>query len=126
MLIGGLLGIVFGTVLSTVGVYICAGGVFSLIFTVDVLGNIWTAMIEQGVSALVSLIIGIAVLAVGITLSYFACGRQQLNTTIGILGPCALIIPSMILGLGQSLIAGILGIILGWSWVYAVFVWLRR
>jgi hypothetical protein len=118
MQIVGFLGIVFGTFFSTVGVYICAGGAFSL--------NIWIAVIEQGVSALVFLIIGLAVLAVGIILSYFACGRQQLNTAVGILGSCALIIPSMILGLGQSLIAGIVALVLGWATVYATFIWLKR
>jgi len=110
----GILCILFGVPVSTVGVYGAVGGTgITLIVNVDqVVGIVFS-------------IVGIAALAGGIVLCYVAFKLRRLNAVCLILGSCGLIIPSMIIGMGYFTAAGIVAIALGFPWLATLFLWLE-
>lgn len=113
---GGVLAMLLGLFLSTVGVREAAGGTSILIdwlppFVVEV----------DQVLGLVFSIVGIASLVGGIALCYVGFKLQRLNVACIVLGSCGLIIPSMILGMGYNLAAGIAAIIIGYPWLATLF-----
>ena len=91
---GGVLAMLLGLFLSTVGVHEAAGGTSIVIdwlppFVVEV----------DQVLGLVFSIVGIASLVCGIALCYVGFKLQRLNVACMILGSCGLVIPSMIVGI---------------------------
>jgi len=114
---GALLGILFGVFLSTVGVYEAVGGTGTIVMP------LFEFEVDQ-VAGLVFTIVGVAALAGGIALCYIGFKLQRLNFVCIILGSCGLIIPSMIFGIGYTLAAGIVAIVLGYAWLATFFLWL--
>jgi hypothetical protein len=117
---GGVLMMLFGLSLSAVGVHPAAGGTSIVI---DLLWELFIVEVDQ-VLGLVFSIVGIASLVGGIALCYVGFKLQRLNVACIILGSCGLIIPSMILGMGYNLAAGIAAIIIGYPWLATLFLWL--
>lgn len=109
----------FGLLLSAVGVHPAAGGT-SIVIDLPPLPFI--VEVDQ-VLGLVFSIVGIASLVGGIALCYVGFKLQRLNVACVILGSCGLIIPSMILGMGYNLAAGIAAIIVGYPWLATLFLW---
>jgi hypothetical protein len=117
ILSGGVLGILFGVFLSTLGVYKAVGGTGTIIMP------LFGFEVDQ-VAGLVSTIVGVAALAGGIALCHVGFRLQRLNFSCIILGSCGLIIPSTLLGIGYDLAAGIVAIVLGYTWLATLFLWL--
>jgi hypothetical protein len=117
---GGVLIMLFGLLLTAVGAYPAAGGT-SIVTDLSPLPFI--VEVDQ-VLGLVFSIVGIASLVGGIALCYVGFKLQQLNVACIILGSCGLIIPSMTLGMGYNLAAGIAAIIVGYPWLATLFLWL--
>jgi hypothetical protein len=117
---GGILAILLGVILGTLGVNKAVGGKTPL--TID-LRPLFIINVDQ-VSGLIFSIVGIAALAAGIYLSYFGFRLRRLNIACIILGSAGLIIPNMILGMGYNLVAGIVAIIIGYPWLVTLFLWL--
>jgi hypothetical protein len=115
---GGILGMLFGLFLSTVGVFKAVGGTGTIILP------FFEFEVDQ-VAGLVFTTVGVAALAVGLALCYVSFELQRLNVACIILGSCGLIIPSMILGMGYNMAAGIAAIIIGFPWLASLFLWLR-
>jgi len=117
---GGILGILVGLFLGTIGINKAAGGTSTI--TID-----WRPLFIVSVDRLVGLvfsIVGILALAGGIALSYVGFRLHRINVACIILGSCGLIIPNMILGMGYNLVAGIVAIIIGFPWLVTLFLWL--
>jgi len=116
---GGVLIMFLGLFLSAVGAHPAAGGASIVI---DLLPP-FVVEVDQ-VLGLVFSIVGIAFLVGGIALCYVGFKLQRLNVACMILGSCGLIIPSMILGMGNNLAAGITATIIGYPWLATLFLWL--
>jgi len=115
---GGILAICIGVFLSTVGVYKAVGGAGTVV--IPILGF----EVDQ-VAGLVFTIVGVVALAGGLVLCYASFKLQRLNVVCVILGSCSLIIPSMLVGMGQFLAAGIVANVLGYPWLATLFIWLK-
>jgi hypothetical protein len=115
---GGVLAMLLGLFLSTVGVHPATGGT-----SIEI--NLWPLSVVEvdQVVGLVFSIVGIASLLGGIALCYVGFKLQRLNAACIILGSCGLIIPSMILGMGYNLAAGITAVIIGYPWLATLFLW---
>jgi hypothetical protein len=116
----GILVVLFGLFLGTVGVNKAVGGTTTIIIN---LNPLFIVEVDQ-VLGLVFSIVGIVALIGGIALCYVGFKLQRLNVVCIILGSCGLIIPNMILGLGYNLAAGIAAIIIGYPWLATLFLWL--
>jgi hypothetical protein len=117
---GGGLIMFFGLLLSAVGAHPAVGGA-SIVIDLSPLPFI--VEVDQ-VLGLVFSIVGIASLVGGIALCYVGFKLQRLNVACIVLGSCGLIIPSMTLGMGYNLAAGIAAIIIGYPWLATLFLWL--
>jgi hypothetical protein len=120
--LGGILSMLFGMLFSTLGVYKAVGGTGIITLIVDVLGIVF--VIDQGVGLVFS-IVGITALIGGIALCYLGFKLRLLNVASIILGPSALIVPSMILGMGYNLVAGIAANVIGYPWLATILFWLN-
>ena len=109
-----------GLLLAAVGAHPTAGGPSMV---ADLAPLPFIVEVDQ-VSGLVFSIVGIAFLVGGIALCYVGFKLQRLNVACMILGSCGLIIPSMILGMGNNLAAGITATIIGYPWLATLFLWL--
>jgi hypothetical protein len=105
----GSLGIFAGLIMTTLGGYASAGGT-KLPSYVD--SNYF--------------IIGIVALLSGIALCYVSYKPDRLTLASIILGSCTSIIPSILFGTGYNLVAGIVTIVFGYSWLATLFTWLMR
>jgi hypothetical protein len=115
---GGVLAMLLGLFLSTVGVHPAAGGT-----NIEInLSPLPIVEVDQ-VLGLVFSIVGIASLIGGFALCYVGFRLQRLNVACMILGSFGMIIPSMILGMGHNLAAGIVAIIIGFPWLATLFLW---
>jgi hypothetical protein len=118
---GGILGILLGLPLSTVGAGEVVRGAGMMVFDFSPL-----FVLNVGhVVGEVFLIVGMVVLVGGIALCYVGFELQRLGITCMILGSGGLIIPSMILGMGYNLAAGIVAIVVGFSWLFILLLWLK-
>lgn len=117
---GGILAIIFGLVLGTVGVNKAVGGTATII--IDLL-PLFIVEVDQ-VLGLVFSVVGMVALVGGIALCHVGFKLQRLYVVCLILGSCGLIIPNMILGLGYDMAAGIAAIIIGFPWLATLFLWL--
>jgi len=119
---GGVLIMLLGLLLAAVGAHPAAGGT-SIVIAFPLAPELFAVEVDQ-VLGLVFSIVGIAFLVGGIALCYVGFKLQRLNVACIILGSCGLIIPSMTLGMGYNLAAGIAAIIIGYPWLAALFLWL--
>jgi len=118
---GGVLVMFLGLLLTAVGAHPAAGGA-SIVIGFPLAPELFAVEIDQ-VLGLVSSIVGIAFLVAGIALCYVGFKLQRLNVVCIILGSCGLIIPSMTLGMGYNLAAGIAAIAIGFPWLATLFLW---
>jgi hypothetical protein len=117
---GGVLILLLGLLLTAVGAYPTAGGT-SIVTDLSPLPFI--VEVDQVLGLVIS-IVGIASLVGGIALCYVGFKLQRLNVACMVLGSCGLIIPSVTLGMGYNLAAGIAAIIIGYPWLATLFLWL--
>jgi len=117
---GGILGMLLGLLLSTVG----AGAVGGTSFVIASQDPPFTVEVYQ-VEGLVFLIVGLVALVGGIALCYVGFKLKRLNVACLILGSCGLIIPQIILGMGYDMAAGIVAIGIGYPWLATLFLWLK-
>jgi hypothetical protein len=117
---GGILGILFGVFLGTIGVNKAAGGTSTI--TID-WRPLFIVVVDRAVGLVFS-IVGILALVGGIALSYVGFRLKRVNIACIILGSAGLIIPNMILGFGYNLVAGIIAIVIGFPWLVTLFLWL--
>ncbi len=108
-----------GLFLSTVGAHEAAK---ETIMVVD-LPPLLTVEVDQ-VLGLVFSMVGIASLIGGIALCYVGFRLQRISVACIVLGSCGLAAPSMILGMGYSLTAGIAAIVIGYPWLATLLLWL--
>ena len=118
---GGILGIFFGLPLSTVGAGEVVRGAGVMVFDFSPL----FVLNVDHVLGEVFLIVGMVVLVGGIALCIVSFEFQRLGITCMVLGSGGLIIPSMILGMGYNLAAGIVAIVIGFSWLFILLLWLK-
>ena len=109
-----------GLLLTAVGAHPAAAGTSIVI---DVPPLPFVVEVDQVLGLVLSLV-GIAFLVGGIALCYVGFKLQRLNVACIILGSCGLIIPSMTLGMGYNLVAGIAAIIIGYPWLATLLLWL--
>jgi len=123
----GIVAILLGTVLSVAGAYGLAGGtVIEFIISERVV----TAQ-EGGI---IFSVVGIIVLLGGIAMFYIGFKPSRLNILSTVLGLCSFIIPVMFFGMGRylgatrnfNLAGGIAALVLGYSFLATMFIWLRR
>jgi hypothetical protein len=119
MKMGGIVAMLPGTFWTTGGAYALAGGT-----------NITFGIGERVLSAQeggpIFSIIGIILLLGGIAMIHigFKLSRPIILTLV--LGECSLIIPVIFLGMGYNLVAGIALLVLSYSFIALLFLWLTK
>jgi hypothetical protein len=119
--------ILLGIVLSVAGAYGLAGGTV----TAFVIGDRVVSAQEGGI---IFSVVGIIVLLGGIAMFYIGFKPSRLNILSTVLGLCSFIIPAMFFGMGRylgairdfNLAGGIAALVLGYSFLATLFIWLRR
>lgn len=123
----GFVAIFLGTVLSVAGAYELAGG------TVIKL-TIGDRVVSAQEGGIIFSVVGIIVLLGGIVIAYIGLKSSRLFTISSILGLCSLIISAMLFGITYNLperatynlAIGIITIVLGYSFVATILIWLKR
>lgn len=114
MKLGGIVAMLLGIVFTLTGAYGLAGG------------GIGFSINERVVGAQEQSIIGIIVLLGGIAMTYFVFKLSRLTVLSIVLELCSLIIPAILLGTGINLVAYIVPLVFGYSFVATVFLWCAR
>jgi len=119
MKLGGIVAILLGTVFTTAGAYGLARGT-GITFAIN---EIVVSAQEGGI---IFSIVGIIALLGGIAITYIGVKISRLILLSIVLGLCSLIIPTILFRMGHNLVAGILALVLSYSWVATVFLWLSK
>jgi hypothetical protein len=123
----GFVAIFLGTILSLAGAYGLAGGTV-IKFTIG------DKVVSAQESGIIFSVVGIIVLLGGIVIAYIGLKSSRLITISSILGLCSLIIPAMLFGINYNLperatynlAIGIIAIVLGYSFLATILIWLKR
>ncbi|MDI6846733.1 MAG: hypothetical protein QMD23_01155 [Candidatus Bathyarchaeia archaeon] len=115
------LSIVLGTLISALGFYGLASGKGITFAVTD-----GTINIDPALAGMLISLAGILLTFEGVALVKVSLETSQLIIFSIVLGYCTLNIPAILLGVGHSLLAGILAIIFGYFWLITVFAWLQR
>lgn len=119
--------ILLGIVLSVAGAYGLAGGTVTAF-------NIGDRVISAQEGGIIFSVVGIIVLLGGITMFYIGFKPSRLNILSTVLGVCSFIIPAMLFSMGRylgstrnfNLAGGIATLVLGYSFLATLFIWLSR
>lgn len=123
----GIVALLLGTVLSVAGAYGLAGGTVITF----IIGERAVSAQEGGI---LFSVVGIIVLLGGIAMFYIGFKPSRLNILSTVLGLCSFIIPVMFFGIGRylravrnfNLAGGIVALVLGYSFLATMFIWLRK
>jgi hypothetical protein len=115
------LSILLGTLINALGFYGLASGKG---ITFAVTGGIIS--IDPVLAGILISLAGLLLTIEGVALVKISIEASRLIIFSIVLGYCSLNVPAILLGLGQSLLAGIFAIVFGYLWLVTVLAWLQR
>lgn len=119
MKLGGIVAIPFGTVFVAAGAYGLAGGT-GIRFTIN------ERIVSPQEGGQIFSIVGIIMLLGGIILAHISFKFSRVTILSLVLGTCSLIIPAPLLGMGYSLVASIVALVFGCSFLAMMSYWLSK